>query len=74
MARRPEISRPAAPVSANVTPLRPPRPCPICGRPSERQAYPFCSTRCADIDLGNWLGGRYAIPVADTPEGDGEEQ
>jgi len=41
--------------------------CPICGRPDQHRYRPFCSKRCADADLGNWLGGRYAIP-ADDPD------
>jgi hypothetical protein len=36
--------------------------CPICGRPSEPDCRPFCSRRCADVDLARWLGGAYAIP------------
>lgn len=36
--------------------------CPICSRPSERQYRPFCSRRCADVDLSRWLRGAYAIP------------
>lgn len=41
------------------------KPCAICGKePSERHA-PFCSKRCADIDLGRWLKGGYAIPGVD---------
>jgi uncharacterized protein len=36
--------------------------CPICGRPTERDYRPFCSRRCADIDLSRWLRGAYAIP------------
>ena len=43
--------------------LRPKRPCPICGKPSTQKAHPFCSTRCAQVDLNRWLGGHYAIPV-----------
>jgi endogenous inhibitor of DNA gyrase (YacG/DUF329 family) len=43
-------------------PAKPPRPCPICGRMSVAAFHPFCSKRCADIDLHRWLGGRYAIP------------
>jgi endogenous inhibitor of DNA gyrase (YacG/DUF329 family) len=35
--------------------------------------HPFCSVCCADIDLGRWLGGRYAIPAAEPGE-DEEEQ
>ena len=52
---------------------RPPiKPCPICGRPGEERFKPFCSARCADADLGNWLTGRYAIPAAEEDE-PGEE-
>jgi endogenous inhibitor of DNA gyrase (YacG/DUF329 family) len=36
--------------------------CPICGKPAEGRFKPFCSRRCADIDLGRWLKGGYAIP------------
>jgi uncharacterized protein len=51
-----------------------PRPCPICGKPSTPQHRPFCSARCAQIDLGRWLKGNYRIPTEDAPdEGDGEE-
>ena len=39
------------------------RACPICGRPAEQRYRPFCSRRCADVDLGRWLGGAYAIPA-----------
>lgn len=42
--------------------------CPICQKPADPQYRPFCSRRCADIDLGRWLRGGYAIPVA--PEDD----
>ncbi|WP_374624745.1 DNA gyrase inhibitor YacG [Devosia sp.] len=48
----------------NVIRLRPVRPCPICGRPSSQLTHPFCSTRCADIDLNRWLSGAYVIPAA----------
>ena len=39
--------------------------CPICGKPNvddngrPKKAFPFCSPRCKDIDLDNWLSGRY---------------
>ena len=36
--------------------------CPICGKPPEARFAPFCSRRCADVDLGRWLKGGYAIP------------
>jgi hypothetical protein len=53
--------------------LRPRAPCPICGKPSVQRYHPFCSVRCADIDLGRWLGGRYAIPAAEPGEDDEEQ-
>ncbi|MEE8280399.1 MAG: DNA gyrase inhibitor YacG [Alphaproteobacteria bacterium] len=43
--------------------------CPICGRPSRRAYRPFCSARCADVDLGRWLEGRYRIPAEEPPDG-----
>jgi uncharacterized protein len=48
----------------NVTRLRPPKPCPICGKSSVQQFHPFCSARCADVDLNRWLTGNYVIPGA----------
>jgi endogenous inhibitor of DNA gyrase (YacG/DUF329 family) len=53
---------------AEPIPLRPPRKCPTCGKPSSRDSYPFCSRRCADIDLNRWLSGRYVIPGAKAEE------
>ncbi len=41
--------------------------CPICGEKSDPKFRPFCSKRCADIDLGRWMSGKYAIP-SDDPE------
>jgi uncharacterized protein len=52
--------------------LRPRAPCPICGKPSVQRYHPFCSVRCADVDLGRWLGGRYAIPASDPGDEDDE--
>jgi uncharacterized protein len=37
--------------------------CPICGRPVATKFRPFCSRRCADVDLNRWLSGVYAVPV-----------
>lgn len=48
--------------------LRPRRPCPICGKPSLQKYHPFCSARCADVDLHRWLGGRYAVPAEEEPD------
>ncbi|MFD0909523.1 DNA gyrase inhibitor YacG [Ruegeria arenilitoris] len=36
--------------------------CPICGEDSVKQFRPFCSKRCADIDLAKWLNGSYSVP------------
>jgi endogenous inhibitor of DNA gyrase (YacG/DUF329 family) len=41
--------------------------CPICSKKTDPEYRPFCSKRCADIDLGRWLSGSYAVP-ADSPE------
>lgn len=40
------------------------RQCPVCARPAMLDRRPFCSQRCADVDLGRWLTGAYAIPGA----------
>ena len=45
--------------------------CPICKKELDDMKYkPFCSKRCADIDLGNWFNGAYAIPVQELDEDD----
>lgn len=36
--------------------------CPICSKPAQKPYAPFCSRRCADVDLSRWLKGGYAIP------------
>jgi hypothetical protein len=45
--------------------------CPICERPTVHEYRPFCSRRCADVDLSRWLSGAYAIPVKDSDDEDG---
>lgn len=42
--------------------------CPICGRETVPGFRPFCSRRCADVDLGRWLTGSYRIPVVEGDE------
>ena len=37
--------------------------CPICKRETLAEFRPFCSKRCADVDLSRWLNGSYAIPA-----------
>ena len=46
--------------------------CPLCGKPVEPAFKPFCSKRCADIDLNRWLSGVYAVPVKEDEHEDGE--
>ena len=36
--------------------------CPLCGKPVQERFRPFCSKRCADVDLNQWFKGGYAIP------------
>lgn len=43
--------------------------CPICGKPADAGYRPFCSRRCADVDLQRWLSGVYAVPARDDEAG-----
>jgi len=45
--------------------------CPVCGKPTDQAFKPFCSKRCADVDLNRWLSGVYAVPVKDDEDEDG---
>jgi endogenous inhibitor of DNA gyrase (YacG/DUF329 family) len=38
------------------------RTCPICGKPADAGLKPFCSARCADVDLNRWFAGAYVVP------------
>ncbi len=44
----------------------------MCGKASVKAFYRFCSKRCADLDLGNWLNEHYRIPVVSEEFGDDE--
>jgi uncharacterized protein len=44
--------------------------CPICGKPTDMTLRPFCSKRCADVDLHRWLSGVYVVPVTEDEEED----
>ena len=46
--------------------------CPICGKPASDAYRPFCSKRCADIDLAKWFSGGYAVAGREEDEGDGQ--
>lgn len=45
--------------------------CPICGKPASPEHRPFCSARCAEIDLGRWLKGVYRVPTEEAPSEEG---
>ncbi|RAK52608.1 DNA gyrase inhibitor YacG [Phenylobacterium deserti] len=47
--------------------------CPICSKPTATAYRPFCSRRCADVDLQRWLSGAYAVPAVEGGDGPGEE-
>ncbi|MGF7163131.1 hypothetical protein FHS85_004789 [Rhodoligotrophos appendicifer] len=55
--------------------LRPRRGCAVCGKTTVQKYHPFCSARCADVDLHRWLSGHYRIPgsAVDLEETDGAE-
>ncbi|HUO92078.1 MAG TPA: DNA gyrase inhibitor YacG [Rhizomicrobium sp.] len=52
----------------------PERKCAVCGKPQAEKFKPFCSKRCADVDLSRWLKGNYAIPAEEPPEIGGTEE
>ena len=58
------MDRPAPPLRA----VRMAAKCPVCGKGVAASYRPFCSKRCADIDLGRWLKGNYSIPTDEAPE------
>ena len=47
--------------------------CPICGKPAAADYRPFCSRRCADVDLQRWLTGAYAVPAEEDEGGPDDE-
>ncbi len=47
--------------------------CPICGRAADAHYHPFCSRRCADVDLSRWLSGTYAIAGEEDADEDGDQ-
>lgn len=44
------------------------RKCPVCGKPREQEFRPFCSKRCADLDLGRWFNDSYRVPTDEPPD------
>jgi endogenous inhibitor of DNA gyrase (YacG/DUF329 family) len=47
--------------------------CPICRRSAapraQNKAFPFCSPRCKQVDLGKWLDQQYGVPVSEADSG-----
>lgn len=58
----------ARPAGVRVTAAR----CVHCGNPVTPRFRPFCSQRCADVDLGHWLRGSYRVATEETPASDAE--
>ena len=42
--------------------------CPGCQKSAVEKFRPFCSKRCAEIDLGRWLGEKYTVPTNEAPQ------
>ena len=59
----------AAPLRAVRTEAK----CPVCGKPADAKYRPFCTKRCADIDLGRWLKEGYRVPTDEPPGEPGED-
>jgi uncharacterized protein len=60
-----ERKRAGGPAATPEQAAKPPKACPICGKPAVDATRPFCSPRCRDVDLNRWLSGRYVIPAKD---------
>ena len=75
MSRRPAGKTGAA--DDRIVPLAPKgkgrQRCPLCDRPTVHLYRPFCSRRCADVDLGHWIIGSYRIETEEPPDGDEDE-
>ncbi len=56
-----------------VVPIRT-RKCPMCGA-LETEAYrPFCSKRCADLDLARWFNESYRVPAVEEDDPDDDDR
>lgn len=47
--------------------------CPICNEAAQSEYRPFCSRRCADVDLGRWMTGAYALPAEEEDDPDAQD-
>src|SRR3954467_7470442 len=62
MTGQPESPDPKA-VKVRVGPAK----CARCDKPVQPRTRPFCSQRCADLDLAAWLGESYRVPTNEAP-------
>ena len=68
---RSEVGASAArPILPPMSDAKTRKACPICGKPADDVFRPFCSQRCADVDLHRWFSGVYAVPVTEDEEED----
>jgi endogenous inhibitor of DNA gyrase (YacG/DUF329 family) len=47
--------------------------CPICQKQAEPHYRPFCSKRCADVDLGRWFNENYTFEAEETDISDTDQ-
>jgi endogenous inhibitor of DNA gyrase (YacG/DUF329 family) len=69
MARTPELRAEAKAAAAAAR-----KTCAICGKPRDPRYDPFCSKRCADVDLHKWLSGVYVVPGGAAPPDRSEDE
>ena len=61
---------------ANSPPQNSTRRCAMCGKSyqvNDPKLVPFCSDRCQQVDLGNWLSEAYGLPWEDSAGGESLE-
>ena len=63
----------ASPAGNDNLKAKAPPVCAICGRPRVEKYNPFCSKRCADVDLHRWLSGGYVVPGGEEPDDERRE-
>ncbi|HUO92081.1 MAG TPA: DNA gyrase inhibitor YacG, partial [Rhizomicrobium sp.] len=56
------------PAKDSMSERSPERKCAVCGKPQAEKFKPFCSKRCADVDLSRWLKGVYSVPAEEAPD------
>jgi endogenous inhibitor of DNA gyrase (YacG/DUF329 family) len=76
--KKPPESSPE-PAGAGSAPPEKKARCPRCTKEfvfttvAGHKPFPFCSQRCRDVDLGNWIMGKYAIPGDPVPQTSSED-